>query len=453
MTTQTTVNEVTVNEVQAVQAVQAVQPIKTLLNGVEVYALNINSSYSEAQEILDESEVTEEYDAEECFTFRVENNFCGTYKFKVQREGDFKEFINVLNNDAYKEAENLKQVIYNEYNGGNGTMSRDEAISKLNEIDENMRNSKKNVFRKPTIEEWKTGKYKESEKRELRLGKVLSKNGFSQSVVDFYSQQVKTEKVLFLTISDRVQHIAGMSNYVDLEDNEKNWDGYNNSSCQDTRHGYSECYQLAGSLYDNKLFIAMMHEKLEDVDNMYDCLLARTMMRYVTIEGKPVLLATSYYGNNKSKSELAYGLKQLHEVDIYEQLSQEDKVEEQINGVLQVTRMEEIYLCDSIETEVDVTCPHCDGEETITASTNNDDDVSVTCPCCNGNGEVTAYVSQDWERYEEVEVKGSRIYPYVERYNHHGSSISIWTDVDFIKKERAGFDSIDYDINQIAMDI
>lgn len=138
----------------------------------------------------------------------------------------------------------------------------------------------------------------------MKLGKKLQKEGFPQSVLDFYGTQIKTEKTVYFTITDRVQDVVGMSNYAEMD----SWQGYNGTSCQDTRHNVSYNICLIGAIADNNLLIGQLHYKLEDVEDMQDKLKARILMRAWQIDynGKKhnFCKGVKAYGNDTTRSEL-----------------------------------------------------------------------------------------------------------------------------------------------------
>lgn len=407
--------------------------IKTLLNGVKVYPLEVENDFSEAQDMYNESDVLEGHDVECAYNERIDNNFLGTYEISIERNGDYNRFYNMLNSEQNEKIDEIQRPIYSDYNSN--IINHSEASRRLDETRREFNGTKLGSFRFPTMEEWKTGKYVESEKRTLRLGKVLKNVGFSQSVIDFYSQQIKTEKKSYITISDRVQHIAGMSYYVDLDDSEKRWNGYNNSSCQDPRHNYCEVYKLSGALHDDNLFIAMMHDDLEDIEDMTDSLRARTLMRIAEIDGKQVMLALQYYGNNTTVSELENGLKQLHEVGIFERVRGDYEINTRYVGGYEHIVTDEVNVCETIEDYTDVECTQCNGSgEYEIWSERLDKHVEVECPFCGGSGSVSASIYIEIDEWIEVE-STTTIHPYREGYSISGNVAEMYVDLDYIRSE------------------
>lgn len=411
--------------------------VKTLLNGVEMFEMNIQNDFDEAQEMFYQAEYLNEYTPKYAFNDRVKNNFVGTYKFKVERTKDYRRFIDMLENERrntpqYQQKNTLRSDSRSRY--WNDAITETQYLEELQKIEIMTFDTpdKQNAFRLPTLEEWKSGKYQESEKRSLRLGKALLKAGFTQTTIDFYSQQIKTENERFITISDKIQHITGMSAYVDLENHR--WNGYNNSSCQDPRHDYEDgIHHLVGALHDDKLFIAMMHDELEDVEDMTDKLRARTLLRLIHVDGEQVLVSTEYYGNNTTENELIEGLKQLHEVNIFETTNRYNDVEEDANGFYTGTVTDDLYICEEIEEDITGECPLCGGSGEIERFSDRlDKHVEIECPCCSGSGEVTTSFYYEIEEHVEVEDE-VEIAPYVEGYKHLGHKIVISVDLDYIK--------------------
>lgn len=167
--------------------------------------------------------------------------------------------------------------------------------------------------RVPNEEEWKSGKISEGN-RVSKIGKYLRKKMFSQDLIDFYSAQSKKSGKYYVTISDLPQHIVGMSYYAELD----SWDGWNGTSCMDTRHDGSYCTALLGSLGDKTSYVAMLHANLSDLDNLENKLLARVLLREVEVDGTLCLVPTRYYGNNDTKNILGDAMKHIQaEEEIY----------------------------------------------------------------------------------------------------------------------------------------
>lgn len=353
---------------------------------VEKLPLEIDNDYDESDRILESGDVTRDYaNSRYYYNDRIDNNFIGTYPVKIQRIDDYKQFIDVLIDDAF--------------------------INNLT-IDFTI-----------TFKEWKTG-YKIENSRQNKLNKYLRKKGFSQYVLDYYSQQIKVENTLYITISDRVQHIAGMSYYSTGE-----WTGMNGSSCQDPRNEYEECVRLLPSLHDDKLLIAFLHESLDDLEDMEEKMIARSMARIVHIDEKQFLITTKNYGSMESIDILEKGLRQLNRYNIFTvwQMDSYSRHSEDTNGRFYLNIEDEIYVCDTYEDYVICECPACGGSGDFTVTTNYGNDVDVECPACGGSGETETYVSVYIDETVYVDVE-EELTPYNEGYDHYGDSISIRID-------------------------
>lgn len=415
--------------------------VKVLKNGVKVYNLYdyATADYDEANDILDCGETTERIDAYDAYRDRVKNNFVGVYKVKVERKNDYERFIGMmheekdhLKSEYEKKVEELREQYYDD------KIPSGEYWNMSDKLYEEYREAKKNCkcsicsFRIPTYEEWKSGKYQVDEKRQMKLGKAMRKAGYSQQFLDFYSQQIKTEKELYFTISDLPQHIAGMSYYAKMH----SWDGYGGTSCQDPRHDYEECICLAGSLHDNKLFVGMLHNSLDDLKDMTDKLLARTLFRLLHIDNEQVLVATTYYGNNTTKNELHLAIEQLEEINVFtkEILDDGQYIKEVANGYYQMEITSEVYVCETIDDYVHIECPMCNGDgEYEILSYEFDREFNIACPACGGTGEYETSVYIDIDEYVEV-ADIEEIRPYAEGYSHYGDFIEIRVNTEKIKE-------------------
>lgn len=355
--------------------------------------LEIENDFLESDYILESGEVTENYNnSRYYYKERVANNFVGTYPITVERLDDYEKFINTLLNDI---------------------------LISGNIIDFSI-----------SFDEWKNG-YKMDGKRQIKLNKYLNKKGFSQYVLDFYSQQIRTEKTLYLTISDKVHHITGMSYYSTMK-----WTGMNGSSCQDPRHEYYEAVKLLASLHDNKLLIAFLHESLDDLKDMKKKMLARSMCRIIHVDGKQFLISTKHYGSMETIDELEKALRQLNCYGIFtlDQMYLTNNWrthEERANGACELLHTEYIYVNEQFDDYVTCECPLCGGSGDYTAYTSNDREVEIDCPACGGSGEIETYVSIDVD--EEIETEHEEeITPYNERYAHFGHTISIDINKDIL---------------------
>lgn len=409
---------------------------KVLKNGVKVMSMGVQADFEEAQNIFNQSEYTKKIDVNKAYNERVPNDFVGTYKVKVERISHYNRFKGWIRRakdhkeiDAQNQIDALyrKQINDEEYSYTQFQIESDEIRERLHrsprcECDVC-------TFRMPTFEEWKSNKYKmDDNKRTIKLGKALTKAGFKQHVIDAYSLQVKTEKECYITISDLPQHIAGMSYYAALN----SWDGYNGTSCQDTRQSGNEVMKLTGSLYDDRLFIAMLHYSLDDLQDMTDKLKARCMMRYVEVEEKSMLLSTHYYGDIETKDILHNGLSLLDEVNIYDVSVTDSRdyicIINSINGVYNHKITEDIHVCKTIDETIHIDCPMCDYDREIEVYVESlDKRVHIQCPLCKGTNKVEQYVYFDIDEY--VEYKEETNYaPYSENYSHLGDFIKIYMD-------------------------
>lgn len=405
------------------------EEMKTLKNGVQFFPLMVEEDFEEAQRILDSSYVTDMIDAESAYNERVHFEGLGSYKVKVERKEDYERFSSKLRrekNHFINEMIRKKSKLNDFYR--KGLLTYDETILKMDEISAVIDKgcSCKLCSFELSFEEWKSGKMSNGAK----VGKSLRKVGFSQEIIDFYSLQTKEEKELFFTITDTPQHVVGMSYYSDMT-----WNQYNKSSCQDPKHDYEDCIMLAGSLNDNKLFIGFLHDSMEDLEDMDEKALARTILRYVTIDDKPCLVSTTYYGNNDSMDAMNQVIEKLGEMEVYpKEYRTGDFITESANGFYTLSTWDEVHICEEREEEVEVECPMCSGSGRYEVEINYRDH-SVDCPACSGSGELTSYVYIDVNEYVEVEHE-QNIEPYVEGYTHYGSYINMQVDLERVREER-----------------
>lgn len=358
----------------------------------EVKNIILENDFEEAQRILDLGDYTKNFDAEYLYNQRIESEkFNRIFKIGIEREDDYFRFVDML------ESESLK--LFDNYN-----------------------------FIKIEYNEWKEGRLSNGQ----RLGKFLRKKGYSQELLDFYATQIKTEKSVYLVITDRVQYIAGMSYYSTGD-----WDGMGGKTCQCPEIGGSYARHLAGSLHDDKLYIGFIVEDLNDLENMDGKMLARVVFRLLEDfeDGQSILVASRYYGNNETKNLLHESLKQVETVapifseDALGRLS----YHEDANGYAETVTIKDVYIYHDDTHYIDVDCPLCDGAGTIEAYDEDDYEHSIICPHCDGDGmvEIEHYIYVD--DYVEVESRED-ILPYDEEYLHHGDYISINIDMDYIKE-------------------
>lgn len=261
--------------------------------------------------------------------------------------------------------------------------------------------------------------------REYRLAKWLKRQGVPEDVITFYSQQVKkTTAKRFLTISGLPQHIAGMSYYSDTFEN-----------CQHPEDPLS--VHLAGSLNDDRLYVAMMHDALEDVTDMDGALLARVVMRLVEFEGVEHLVPTRFYGTDEGRADLDRCLEKLSEVAVHGSSIRECKHEadslvsrERHSGGYTVERTEDVHVLHSVQTAVPTKCPMCDGtKKHHVYSGACDSMVAIKCPACKGMAVLDAHVSIDIDEWIEVTVKDA-VRPYNELYSFYEDNDEWWCRVE-----------------------
>ncbi|UUV47157.1 hypothetical protein [Bacillus phage vB_BanS-Thrax5] len=425
--------------------------MKTLKNGVQVVENGLVADFEQTQDMLNENSYTEIFDAESAYEDRPQNIFEKTYIVKIERQEDFELFTRMLKNESNCiENARQKELSENQSLYYSDKITTEKFRENRDEINERFKGQtcdcKPCNFRKPTYEEWKTGKYE----NRAKLGKTLKKHGFSQDVLDYYSLQIKEESEKCITISSLPQFIAGMSYWCELGE----WDGYRGSSCQDLRHDDEDyALNIGGALHDNKLFIAMMHESVEDFEDFTDKMISRTLMRYVEIDGEPSLVACQYYGNNTTKNELDNALNKLNEVGIFGRNitrqrydengnSLQDNVsihEESANGRYEYTVCDDVNVCETIEETIDIDCPMCEGSGKYEVYSNRiDSHVDIECPMCGGSKEYQVYVYEEIDEWKEVEGE-KYILPYVEGYDHNGDRIKIEINMTLLNEIRNSF--------------
>ena len=254
----------------------------------KIHKLETENDFWGADEMLSLSDYTEAYESEEYYNERSEmaKKFVATYEIQIDRIADYERFQQVCYNA-------ICEYKYDEF--WRAEAGSDEVNTIIKE-----RQTMEQFYRSVTFDNWKSGRIDSG----MKLGKKLQKEGFPQSVLDFYGTQIKTEKTVFFTITDRVQDVIGMSNYAEMG----SWQGYNGTSCQDTRHDASYNICLIGAIADSNLLIGQLHYQLEDVEDMQDNLKARILMRAWQIDynGKrhSVCKGVKAYGNDSTKSEL-----------------------------------------------------------------------------------------------------------------------------------------------------
>ncbi|AYP68204.1 hypothetical protein PQE75_gp072 [Bacillus phage vB_BcoS-136] len=427
-----------------------------LLNGIVKFDMDVQNDFEEAQRILDISEHTSIYDSECVYSERVKNSLVGTYEIGIARKEEYERFIDRMEEEKnhfrqlkaehYRETRRKITKWWREKENENELTKNDDEFYDYHYdlvlkwfTDDNIKTCECKLCKSDkslhiSFEEWKSGKMSNGAK----VGKTLRKHGYSQELLDFYSLQDKTEEKVYFTISGNVQHIAGMSNYVDLGSLEYSFDGFGDSSCQDTRHDDENCRHLGGALHDNKLFVGMMHFNKDDVYDMQDKLIARVLFRLMEIDGKYAMIPSLYYGNNKTKSMMHYCLTKLEEAtDIYSKDIKDDawqQIEEVANGALIISKFEDVHIREEFYKEVECECPVCDGG-TMEIDTYNFGYVSVECVHCGGSGEVVTTVSAYIDEWKEVE-REIEVYPYPEGFSHTGDYVRMYVSLEHVRAKR-----------------
>ena len=255
---------------------------------VKIHKLETKNDFWGADEMLSLSDYTEDYESEDYYKERSEmaKKFVATYEIAIDRIADYENFRQVCYSAIF-------EYKYSEFRNAEYESEERQAIFEE-------RQKMETFYRSVTFDNWKDGRIDSG----MKLGKKLQKEGFPQNVLDYYATQIKTEKTVFFTITDRVQDVIGMSNYAKMG----SWQGYNGTSCQDTRHDASYNICLIGAIADNNLLIGQLHYELEDLGDMQDKLKARILMRAWQIDynGKThsICKGVKAYGNDSTKSEL-----------------------------------------------------------------------------------------------------------------------------------------------------
>lgn len=268
-------------------------------------------------------------------------------------------------------------------------------------------------------------------KREMKLGKWLLKNGFSQKLVDFYSSQIRTKvfRTFYLSIVDTPQHIAGCSYYGNGK-----WNGMGGFSCQHPEVS-DLSISLIGSLYDDSLLVAFLHENKDDIHDLEGKALGRTMCRVHEYNKIPFLTSTYYYGDNVGRMVIRDVFEILNDYRMYsaEKLQEGDWNDCEIayfptNGSYKDYRFMYTTYYVNTEEEVRVACPVCDSDNEVNVTFYDENDCEydsyVPCPHCDGSGYVyeTIYIDREYEIEKEIETD---IKPYAENYSHNGSNVRI----------------------------
>lgn len=422
---------------------------KVVLNSGAIWykGLGSNEDFELAQEILDVSEYTSKFNIYDAFEPRITNQFDGTFEVSVDRQSDYEDLVQMV--EKHMTHPERYDLYYAERSRARDLRDRGFFSPKMDFWDYMHEvvgprilvpncDCKKCTFELPTFENWKNNTYTIG-KNIGKLSKVLGRT-FGKEVLDFYTQQVKDEKQVYLTITSAPQFIVGMSYFAEMD----SWDGYEGTSCQDPRHDTDMAENLAGSAHDNTLFVGLLHSSLEDLDDMTDRLLARVVFRYFELDDIPVLVPTTYYGNNKTKDLLHNALELLSEVNVYSNnvLDGEDELTMKANGAYDYVLMVEEEISITKEVEHEVECPICEGTGTYEVEIRRWVNRTIECPHCEGTRTHTVYDYIELEKTVEVESERDTIYPYSEYYSHRGRFTRMYLKTHVIRELREQNDLI-----------
>jgi hypothetical protein len=362
------------------------------------------NNFTQAQNVFSHNQYLKHINVEDFYSERIKSDFVGTYMVKVERTEDFKEFLE------------KKFWAYRNTDGARMT----------NHI---------------TFENWRDNTYidmvetqKGMKERTIKLTKALIKFGYPQDLIEFYNIQIKTEKDIFVTISENAQDIAGMSAHA----KKGSWTGYGGTSCQDTRLGGSACKSLVSAINCPELFTIMLHENLEDLKDMQDKLLARTNAFIVTLDHSRIdecirdrenidtlddsidflkemaldqqfIFTVGAYGNSQTKDILRKALKEMNKAKIYNgQISDSELWDYSSNqdidfGNYSIDTTFKIRVQEErkVRERRTVTCPLCNGNQRIWV----EEEHRIQCPLCHGTGEHEIIVRELVDIDQEVDVQ------------------------------------------------
>lgn len=337
----------------------------------------IVNDFSEAYEELRQSYELEEfiYDVEavECYyneRTKAAKSFEGSWKFQS-------------NNHKQYEAFKREFIDYVNFQYRNDNIERSEYIELTNFIN------------KITLIEFMTNK-----KDGVKLGKLLKRKGFKQSLLDYYSALDRKKEELYITISGAPQVVAGMSNHGE------GW-----ASCQATYDGGGHYNKhLIGSLTDSRLLVIMITREplTEFTSEMGDVVLARSCAHVFNYEDKNILVPVGCYSSSYHKA-MTEGVEHLQGLGLRVSLPQTGYDGELLKSSAEVANIsQDAYYYVEVDEEVDVTCecPLCSGHGEISAYIgDSEQDIDVDCPLCGGSGEyeTTVYINETFEDSEEVE--------------------------------------------------
>jgi DNA-directed RNA polymerase subunit RPC12/RpoP len=409
----------------------------TTLNGVTYHGVLDVNDLNEAQNVLNEGDKTRIFDVYDCYNEREANDFCGTYSLDVKNDKDYKRFVTMLENAKVCDTARGIKEKYNDFESGcqskyiNSHTDFDvyykwiQSIGKLKQDELDSHKCNRCNFREPSFEEFVNNRY-EKNGNNGKLTKALSKAGFEQSLIDFYTACDKSEKKVYVTISGNAQYIAGMTYYR----KECRW-----NSCQNPANDEYYSRSLAGSLHDDTLFVAMVHDELEDLDNMYNKLVARTVCRIFEDNGVPFMVGTSYYGDSEGRGLLRKALDELYPFNIFgsDVLGHGDELTMKANGGYHYEGSEdaELYISETFTVTYD--CPLCEGSgDYYLDQTDN----YITCPHCHGERELEHEVEVEIDETVEGEYIDEEFITYYEGYGHHHNYITATVNLNIIRDKR-----------------
>lgn len=399
---------------------------------------NIFEDYKEAQEILDKSDKLGHLLIDDVYNNRVEFDGLGTYKTVVDSRIKYDEFYRKMSDEKWEKRSEIIDLYsekIQELRKSIDVMDYDDfAIARqgiLNERDNSVNTDKMCNFPFISFKNWKENRMESGTK----LAKGMRKAGFSQELIDFYSLQSKdATKEVYVTITDVPQAIVGMTYY-----NNGSW-----NSCQNVTSTYEEQKHLAGSLADEKLFIAFMHDDMDCIKNgnLRNSFAARTIMRYVMVDDKPCLVATKYYGINDSVQAMQQAILNISKVaDVYPQyvdgFGSESITENVDNSYFDFTNLKTVEWNIFEDYDVEIDCPVCDSGHEIEIECNQGLSHYVNCPVCEGSGVIEHTIEVDEEGEIEIEQE-EEIGTYVEEYSYNMYLGCMCIDVctDYVRDRR-----------------
>lgn len=269
-------------------------------------------------------------------------------------------------------------------------------------------------------------------KRKMKLSKALSNLGWSD-LVKRYNETVRESFTGYVTVSGMLQHIVGMSSLSD-----KGWE--NGTSCMDSTCDVSdELNHMYGSVSDENLYVAFLHDKAHDVDNLGHYVKARCLVRLFEFEGRNIMIPSRSYGNSKTKVQLNDSLKEIQKVtDIfsYDVRNGDYELTSDVTGA----RVEcERFVSAQIELSktVDIECICCNGTGELELE-HERDTLYVTCPRCEGEGWNDETI-EDVQEVSEWIFDTHTFYTYADDYKVDGNIGKVHMMVDYEMITRSAF--------------